>query len=168
MSAQFKNTINVYTPPFTISAEAINKIADISRLIERYAIRMEQEDALLLRKANKIKTIHSSLAIEGNTLNEDQVRDIVNGKTVVAPLREIQEVKNAIATYEQFPLLNAFKEKDLLRAHGIMMQALVDHAGHYRRGNVGGGIFRNGVRTCGTTCRLRALAYGRSFRLAEP
>ena len=83
----------MYTPPFTISAEAINKIADISRLMERYAIRMEQEDALLLRKANKIKTIHSSLAIEGNTLNEDQVRDIVNGKTVVAPLREIQEVK---------------------------------------------------------------------------
>ncbi len=127
----------MYTPPFTISAAAINKIADISRLIERYAIRMEQEDALLLRKANKIKTIHSSLAIEGNTLNEDQVRDIVNGKTVVAPLREIQEVKNAIATYEQFPHLNPFKEKDLLRAHGIMMQALVDNAGHYRPGNVG-------------------------------
>lgn len=91
----------------------------------------------MLRKANKIKTIHSSLAIEGNTLNEDQVRDIVNGKTVVAPLREIQEVKNAIATYEQFPHLNPFKEKDLLRAHGIMMQALVDNAGHYRPGNVG-------------------------------
>ena len=91
----------------------------------------------MLRKANKIKTIHSSLAIEGNTLNEDQVRDIVNGKMVVAPLREIQEVKNAIATYEQFPHLNPFKEKDLLRAHGIMMQELVDHAGHYRPGNVG-------------------------------
>lgn len=68
----------MYTPPFTISAEAINKIADISRLIERYAIRMEQEDALMLRKANKIKTIHSSLAIEGNTLDEEQVRDIVD------------------------------------------------------------------------------------------
>ena len=88
----------MYIPPFTISAEAINKIADISRLIERYAIRMEQEDALMLRKANKIKTIHSSLAIEGNTLDEEQVRDIVNGKTVVAPIRQIQEVKNAIAT----------------------------------------------------------------------
>ena len=127
----------MYTPPFTISAEAINKIADISRLIERYAIRMEQEDALLLRKANKIKTIHSSLAIEGNTLNEEQVRDIVNGKTIVAPLREIQEVKNAIATYEQFPHLDAFNEHDLLRAHGIMMQALVDEAGQYRHGGVG-------------------------------
>uniref|UniRef100_UPI00307FF79C hypothetical protein n=1 Tax=Prevotella sp. TaxID=59823 RepID=UPI00307FF79C len=123
----------MYTPPFTISAEAINKIADISRLIERYAIRMEQEDAQMLRKANKIKTIHSSLAIEGNTLDEEQVRDIVNGKTVVAPIRQIQEVKNAIATYEQFPHLDAFKESDLLRAHGIMMQALVDNAGQYRR-----------------------------------
>ena len=119
----------MYIPPFTISAEAINKIADISRLMERYAIRMEQEDALLLRKANKIKTIHSSLAIEGNTLDENQVRDIVNGKAVVAPLRQIQEVKNAIATYEQFPHLDAFKESDLLRAHGIMMQALVENAG---------------------------------------
>ena len=127
----------MYTPPFTISAEAINKIADISRLIERYAIRMEQEDALMQRKANKIKTIHSSLAIEGNTLDEEQVRDIVNGKTVVAPIRQIQEVKNAIATYEQFPHLDAFKESDLLRAHGIMMQALVDNAGQYRRGGVG-------------------------------
>lgn len=86
----------MYTPPFTISAEAINKIADISRLIERYAIRMEQEDALMLRKANKIKIIHSSLAIEGNTLDEEQVRDIVNGKTVVAPIRQIQEVENMV------------------------------------------------------------------------
>ena len=127
----------MYTPPFTISAEAINKIADISRLIERYAIRMEQEDALMLRKANKIKTIHSSLAIEGNSLNEGQVRDIVNGKDVVAPLRQIKEVKNAIATYELFPHLDAFKERDLLRAHGMMMQALVDDAGQYRRSGVG-------------------------------
>ena len=127
----------MYIPPFTISAEAINKIADISRLIERYAIRLEQEDALLLRKANKIKTIHSSLAIEGNTLNEEQVRDIVNGKTVIAPLREIQEVKNAIATYDLFTKLNAFNEQDLLKAHGMMMQALIDNPGCYRKGGVG-------------------------------
>lgn len=127
----------MYIPSFTISAEAINKIADISRLIERYAIRLEQEDALLLRKANKIKTIHSSLAIEGNTLNEEQVRDIVNGKTVIAPLHEIQEVKNAIATYNLFTKLNAFNEQDLLKAHGMMMQALIDNPGCYRKGGVG-------------------------------
>ncbi|MDY3247678.1 MAG: Fic family protein [Prevotella sp.] len=98
---------------------------------------MEQEDALLLRKANKIKTIHSSLAIEGNTLEEGQVYDIMNGKHVVAPLRQIQEVKNAIATYELFPKLDAFKEKDLLKAHSFMMQALVDNAGRYRSRGVG-------------------------------
>lgn len=66
-------------PPFTISAEAINRIAAISGLIERYAMRLEQEDGLRLRKANRIKTIHSSLAIEGNTLSEDEVRDILEG-----------------------------------------------------------------------------------------
>ena len=79
----------MYIPPFTISAEAINLIAEISGLIERYAIRLEQEDGLRLRKVNRIKTIHSSLAIEGNKLSEDQVRDILDGKNVVAPLRAI-------------------------------------------------------------------------------
>ena len=89
----------MYTPPFNISAEAINKIAEISAQIERYAIRLEQKDALQLRKVNRIKTIHSSLAIEGNGLTESEVCDIIDGKMVVAPLREIQEVKNAIKTY---------------------------------------------------------------------
>lgn len=90
-----------------------------------------------LRKANRIKTIHSSLAIEGNELTEDQVRDIINGKNVIAPLREIQEVKNAIATYDLFPTLNPFDEKDLLRAHSTMMQALVDNPGKWRTSGVG-------------------------------
>ncbi len=112
----------MYTPPFTVSAEAINLIADIAGLIERYAIRLEQEDGLRLRKINRVKTIHSSLAIEGNKLTEDEVRDIIDGKVVVAPIREIQEVKNAIATYELYPQLDAFKEQDLLKAHGMMNQ----------------------------------------------
>ena len=136
-----KKSEPTYVPPFTVSAEAINLIAEISGQIERYAIRMEQSDGLLLRKANRIKTIHSSLAIEGNTLSEDEVRDIIDGKTVVAPIRQIQEVKNAIKTYEMYPTLDAFSEKDLLKAHGVMMQALVDDAGRYRRGGVG--VFGN-------------------------
>ena len=127
----------MYIPPFTVSAEAINLIAEISGQIERYAIRLEQENGLLLRKVNRIKTIHSSLAIEGNTLNEDQVRDIIDGKTVVAPIKEIQEVKNAIATYNLYPTLNPYSVKDLLKAHGVMMQALIDDAGRFRRGGVG-------------------------------
>ena len=127
----------MYIPPFTVSSEAINLIAEISGLIERYAIRLEQEDGLRLRKVNRIKTIHSSLAIEGNTLTEGEVRDIIDGKNVVAPIKQIQEVKNAIATYELYPTLNPFSVKDLLKAHGVMMQALVDDAGRFRRGGVG-------------------------------
>ncbi len=127
----------MYTPPFTVSAEAINLIAEISAQIERYAIRLEQEDGLRLRKANRIKTIHSSLAIEGNILSETQVRDIMDGKNVVAPIRQIQEVRNAVATYELYPTLNPFDIKDLLKAHSVMMQALIDDAGKFRSSNVG-------------------------------
>lgn len=127
----------MYTPPFKITARILNLVAEISAKIERYAILLEQDAELRLRKANRIKTIHSSLAIEGNGLTEGQVRDIINGKNIVAPLREIQEVKNAIATYDIFPTLNPFDEKDLLRAHGTMMQALVDNPGKWRSGNVG-------------------------------
>ncbi|MBP6430077.1 MAG: Fic family protein [Bacteroidales bacterium] len=127
----------MYIPPFTISAEAINLIAEISAQIERYAIRMEQSDALLLRKANRIKTIYSSLAIEGNKLTESEVTDIINGKTVVAPLHEIQEVRNALNAYEAYPELNVFSSNDLLKAHGLMMEALTDDCGRFRKGGVG-------------------------------
>lgn len=126
-----------YIPPFSVSAEAINLIAQISAQIERYAIRLEQSDGLRLRKTNRIKTIHSSLAIEGNKLTEGQVSDIIDGKNVVAPLRDIQEVKNAIATYDLYDSLDAFSVDDLLKAHGVMMQALTNEAGRFRRGGVG-------------------------------
>lgn len=126
-----------YTPPFTVTAKAINLIAEISAQIERYAIRMEQSDGLKLRKINRIKTIYSSLAIEGNELGEDAVRDIMDGKTVMGPMREIQEVKNAIKTYELYPFLDPFKVKDLMRAHGVMMQAIINDAGRFRSSGVG-------------------------------
>src|SRR5665647_1120407 len=126
-----------YKPPFTISNKAINLIADISAQIERFAIRMEQEDRLLLRKINRIKTIQGSLAIEGNTLSESMITEILEGKHVIAPLREIQEVKNAIKTYDAFAALNPYRVKDLLKAHGLMMEALIDDAGHFRLGGVG-------------------------------
>ena len=127
----------MYKPPFTVSAKAINLIAKISSQLERYAIRMEQEDTLRLRRANRIKTIHSSLAIEGNTLSEGEVQAVLEGKKVVAPLKEIQEVKNAIKTYELYPKLNPFSIQDLLWAHGTMMSGLVDEAGMFRKGGVG-------------------------------
>ena len=127
----------MYKPPFTVSPKAINLIANISSQIERYAIKMEQGDTLRLRRANRIKTIHSSLAIEGNTLSEGEVQAVLEGKTVIAPLKEIQEVRNAIKTYELYPKLNPFSIQDLLLAHGTMMAGLVDEAGMFRKGGVG-------------------------------
>ena len=126
-----------YTPPFKLTSKAVNLIAEISAKIERYAIRMEQADALKLRKANRIKTIHSSLAIEGNTLSEEEVADILEGKNVVAPIKQIQEVRNAIRTYELYPTLTPFDIKDLLKAHGVMMESLVDRPGTFRHSGVG-------------------------------
>lgn len=127
----------MYKPPFTVSPKAINLVAQISGQIERYAIKMEQGDTLRLRKANRIKTIYSSLAIEGNKLSEVEVRSILEGKTVIAPPKEILEVRNAIKTYELYPELNPFSVRDLLRAHGVMMAGLVDEAGMFRTGGVG-------------------------------
>ena len=127
----------MYKPPFTVSPKAINLIAKISAQIERYSIKMEAEDTLRLRRANRIKTIHSSLAIEGNTLSEGEVQAVLEGKKVVAPLKEIQEVRNAIRTYELYPKLNPFSIQDLLLAHGTMMAGLVDEAGIFRKGGVG-------------------------------
>ena len=137
MAEKMAKTFNGYKPPFTLSAKAVGLVADIAAQMERFAIRMEQSDALRLRNVNRIKTIHSSLAIEGNQLLESEVADILDGKTVVASIREIQEVKNAIKVYEEFEKLNPFSIDDLLHAHELMMAALTDDAGHFRKGGVG-------------------------------
>ena len=126
-----------YQPNFTVSAAAILMVAEISALIERYTITQEAADSLKLRRANKIKTIQSTLAIEGNTLSLKQVTDIIDGKRVVAPLREIQEVKNAIAAYDLFSELDPFSVPDLLKTHNVMMTALIEEPGKFRNGGVG-------------------------------
>jgi len=127
----------MYTPPFTVSAKAINLIAEISAQIERYSIRMERMDSLMLRKANRIKTVHSSLAIEGNSLSEGDVTAILEGKTVIAPQRQILEVRNALKTYELYNSLDPFSIEDILKAHLSMMCGLIDDAGIFRKKGVG-------------------------------
>ncbi|MBP5747774.1 MAG: Fic family protein [Treponema sp.] len=126
----------MYTPPFSVSSKAINLISEISAQLERFAIRLEQADAIKLRKVNRMKTIRGSLAIEGNTLSEEQVTALIEGKHVIAPLREVQEVRNAINAYEAFNSFVPYDYKDLLKAHGIMALGLVDNPGHFRTGNV--------------------------------
>lgn len=126
-----------YQPIFTVSAQAVSMVAEISALLERYTITQDFADNLKLRRANKIKTIQSTLAIEGNTLSLKQVTDIIDGKKVVAPLREIQEVKNAIAAYDLFSELDPFSVPDLLKAHSVMMAALIEEPGKFRKGGAG-------------------------------
>ena len=126
-----------YEPSFKINTAIVNLATEISALVERVAIRLEQSDSLRLRRINQIQSIHSSLAIEGNSLSEGQVSDIIDGKRIIAPEREILEVKNALRTYELYPSLKAFSEKDLLKAHAVMMQGIIPDAGRYRNCNEG-------------------------------
>lgn len=84
----------------------------ISEAVGRLSV-LEDEKNLRLRRANRIRTIQGSLAIEGNTLSEEQITAILEGKRVIAPPKEIQEVRNAIKAYEQFETWKAISEKDL-------------------------------------------------------
>ena len=128
----------MYTPPFTITDEILRLVSEISERVGELNVMLgERMPSPMLRKENQIKTIHSSLAIEHNSLSLQQVTDVINGKYVLGAPNEIQEVKNALQAYQLMHDLDAFQEKDLLRAHGLMMVDLVDNAGQYRKGGVG-------------------------------
>ena len=126
-----------YQHPYSISPHTITLIAEISEAIGRLTVMAELEDGLKLRKVNRIRTIQGSLAIEGNTLSEAQITAILDGKAVIAPPKEIQEVRNAMKAYEAFKDWQPSREKDVLYAHRILMAGLIDDAGQYRRGGVG-------------------------------
>lgn len=129
--------MRTYQPPYTITPEILNRVAAISEAIGRLTVLTDQARALRLRRINRIRTIHGSLAIEGNTLSEAQITAILEGKRVIAPPREVQEVKNALAAYDRFDTWKPEAEKDLLAAHRILMSGLIDEAGLYRHGGVG-------------------------------
>lgn len=126
-----------YQPPYTITPEILNRVAAISEAIGRMTELTDSSRALRLRRINRIRTIHGSLAIEGNTLSEAQITAILDGKRVIAAPREVQEVKNALAAYDRFDSWKPEAEKDLLEAHRMLMSGLIDEAGIYRKGGVG-------------------------------
>ena len=126
-----------YQPPYTITPEILNRVAAISETIGRLTVLTDQARSLRLRRINRIRTIHGSLAIEGNNLSEAQITAILEGKRVIAPPREVQEVKNALAAYDRFDTWKPEYEKDLLEAHRMLMSGLIDEAGLYRHGGVG-------------------------------
>jgi Fic family protein len=127
-------------PPYKITPQIIHCIEQVGEALGRLSV-VENAQDLRLRRINRIQTIHGSLAIEGNTLTEEQISTILDGKPVIAPPREIQEVRNAIKTYDQFEHWNPAKQTDLLKAHETLMLGLLDAPGHYRREGVGiGGV----------------------------
>ena len=126
-----------YKPPFTITNEILAYVSSISEKIGRISAISNLESKPHLRRNNRIKSIHSSLKIEANSLSLGQVRDVINGKMVLGEQKEIQEVKNAYAAYERFSEIQPFSIKSLKLFHGIMTKYVVEESGDFRRGEEG-------------------------------
>lgn len=126
-----------YKSPFLITNEALSLVASISEKIGRITATSNLDVKPRLRKNNRIKSIHASLKIEANSLSLGQVRDVINGKTVVGERKKIQEVKNTYAVYEQFSEINPYSMEDLKRFHGIMTKYVVEESGEFRHGEEG-------------------------------
>lgn len=126
-----------YKPPFTITNKILSYVSSISEKIGRITATSNLEAKPHLRKNNRIKSIHSSLKIEANSLSLGQVRDVINGRAVLGEQREIQEVKNAYAAYEHFSEIDPYSIKHLKKFHGIMTKYVIEESGEFRRGEEG-------------------------------
>lgn len=126
-----------YVPPFSISNKMLEYVSDIVEKITKLDNYKSLDRMPILRRNNKIHSIHASLAIEANSLSFNQVKDVINGKLVLGPQKEIQEVKNAYNAYELIENFNPYSQADLKRAHGILTYLTVDESGEYRKGQEG-------------------------------
>ena len=126
-----------YRPPFDVTPLAMSLSIDIMTMVGRYEGMMSPQPQPKLRRANQIRTVVGSLAIEGNTLSLEQATAVLDHKRVIGSAREIKEVQNAIATYALAASFNPGKEKHLLDAHRGLTRGLVKDAGRYRGGAVG-------------------------------
>ena len=126
-----------YIPKFTISSKAMRLMMEIAAALERYKIVMEGPAGVRLRKLNHIRTIRGTTAIEGNTLTEEQITAFLSGKRVIAPKREIEEVRGAHLAYSKIEQFNPFLLTDLKKAHALLTKGLVDRPGEFRKCRVG-------------------------------
>ena len=124
-------------PPFEITEAALSDVMEISELVGKISSTQNLSTSPILRRQNRIRTIYSSLAIEQNTLSLEQVTAVLSGKRVLAPPKDIAEVKNAYEIYDHLAELNPYSIDDLLLAHRTMMQGLVHEAGEFRSRPVG-------------------------------
>ena len=123
--------------PFQITGNILKLILNIERLIGRIESLDHPKPQPQLRKSSRVRTLHGSLVIEGNSLDLEQVTAILDGKRVIAPRRNIQELLNANTVYENIPTYKPTNQKHLLKSHGILMKDLMPQAGKWRTGNVG-------------------------------
>ncbi|MBQ9013597.1 MAG: Fic family protein [Bacilli bacterium] len=126
-----------YIPPFDITNIMLDRISSIMKKIGKLDNYKDLNKMPVLRRNNRIRSIHSSLAIEANSLSFDQVKDIIDGKKVIGPQDEIQEVKNAYEAYKLIKEVNQYSIKDLKKVHGVMTYLTVDESGEFRKGNEG-------------------------------
>ena len=121
-----------YSPIYKLTPKITNLVYQIAQDLERINIIREQVLTPYLRRENRIKTIRSSLYIEANALSLEQVADVIDGKTVVGPVRDIQEVKNAIEAYDALLGCSPYAVHDLLKEHGLMTRDTVEESGRFR------------------------------------
>ena len=124
-------------PPFEITNQIISGVAEIAELMGKFSVTNQLSTNPTLRRSNRIRTIHGSLAIEQNTLSLEQVTAVLDGKQVLAPPKDIAEVKNAYEIYERLDQLDPYSVDDLLTAHGILTRGLVEESGQFRSRPVG-------------------------------
>lgn len=124
-------------PPYTLTPPILKLISGISVRIGEVNANLLNKPSPQLRKSNRIKTIHSSLSIEGNTLTLDQITAIVENKRVLGPEKDINEVRNAIDVYDSLPDNDPKSERSFLKAHKALMNGLVANPGKYRKTGVG-------------------------------
>lgn len=124
-------------PPYQITPEILKLITAVSEKIGHINAKFLDKPSPKLRKENRIKTIHSSLSIEGNTLSEEQITALIEEKSVIGPVKDVHEVLNAIKVYDQLPTFNPDSVKSFLIAHEILMHGLVADNGRFRKKGVG-------------------------------
>lgn len=128
-----------YVPPFTITNVMLDRISSIMKKIGKLDNYKDLSKMPILRRNNRIQSIHSSLAIEANSLSLEQVKDIIDGKIVIGPKNEIQEVQNAYNAYLRMNEVDPYSIEDLKQIHGILTHLTIEDAGSFRKG--GEGVF---------------------------
>ena len=129
--------MNNYVPPFEITNDMLDRVSSIMKSIGKLDNYKDLSKMPILRRNNRIKSIHSSLAIEANSLSLNQVKDVIDGKTVIGPQDEIQEVKNAYEAYKMIREVDPYSIKELKKVHGVMTYLVTQESGEFRKGNEG-------------------------------